>query len=171
MQRKAGDRNLIRAGVFLGLGFGGFFDGIVFHQILQWHHMLTSAGYPPTSVRNLKVNTLADGLFHAGTYLISLFGIYLLFQTMRERNQSRTGETAAFPVLVASMVAGWGLFNLVEGLVDHFLLRVHHVRDDLPIGSEQLAWDLGFLAWGAAMLLGGWLWLRWQSQGVKSRLT
>jgi uncharacterized membrane protein len=26
------------AGIFLGLGLGGFFDGIVLHQILQWHH-------------------------------------------------------------------------------------------------------------------------------------
>ena len=34
------------AGIFLGLGLGGFFDGIVLHQILQWHHMATSAGYP-----------------------------------------------------------------------------------------------------------------------------
>ena len=26
-------------GVLLGLG--GFFDGVVFHQLLQWHHMLS----------------------------------------------------------------------------------------------------------------------------------
>jgi uncharacterized membrane protein len=31
-------------GILLGIGFGGFFDGIVLHQILQWHHMLTSTG-------------------------------------------------------------------------------------------------------------------------------
>ncbi len=24
----------------LGLGLGGFFDGIVLHQILQWHHLI-----------------------------------------------------------------------------------------------------------------------------------
>ena len=47
------------AGVFLGLGLGlgGFFDGIVLHQILQWHHMLSSAGYPITSVENLTWRT------------------------------------------------------------------------------------------------------------------
>jgi uncharacterized membrane protein len=48
----------LSAGVLFGLGLGGFFDGIVLHQILQWHHMLTSAGYPPTSVENLEINTL-----------------------------------------------------------------------------------------------------------------
>ena len=53
------------------------------------------------------------------------------------------------------LLAGWGLFNLVEGLIDHQLLGVHHVRDDLggPIG-----WDLAFLALGAGLLLAGW-WL------------
>jgi uncharacterized membrane protein len=52
------------AGVLFGLGLGGFFDGIVLHQILQWHHMLTSAGYRADSVHNLEVNTLWDGIFH-----------------------------------------------------------------------------------------------------------
>jgi uncharacterized membrane protein len=47
----------VSAGIFFGLGLGGFFDGIVLHQILQWHHMLTSAGYPADSVHNLKVDT------------------------------------------------------------------------------------------------------------------
>jgi hypothetical protein len=48
----------ISAGILFGLGLGGFFDGIVVHQLLQWHHMLTDAGYPPTTVENLKINTL-----------------------------------------------------------------------------------------------------------------
>src|SRR4051794_35429080 len=29
-------------GTILGVGLGGFVDGILLHQILQWHHMLTS---------------------------------------------------------------------------------------------------------------------------------
>jgi uncharacterized membrane protein len=37
----------VSAGILFGLGLGGFFDGIVLHQILQWHHMVTNAGYPP----------------------------------------------------------------------------------------------------------------------------
>jgi CheY-like chemotaxis protein len=36
--------------VLLGIGLGGFVDGIVLHQILQWHHMLTRAGYPRATV-------------------------------------------------------------------------------------------------------------------------
>jgi uncharacterized membrane protein len=35
--------------LLLGIGLGGFVDGIVLHQILQWHHMLTATdGYPST---------------------------------------------------------------------------------------------------------------------------
>jgi uncharacterized membrane protein len=31
----------IASGILFGLGLGGFFDGIVLHQVLQWHHMLS----------------------------------------------------------------------------------------------------------------------------------
>jgi uncharacterized membrane protein len=30
-------------GLLFGLGLGGFVDGIVLHEILQWHHMITGA--------------------------------------------------------------------------------------------------------------------------------
>lgn len=52
-----------------------------------------------------------------------------------------------------ALLAGWGAFNLVEGIVDHHLLGVHHVRDDL---GGPLSWDLGFLALGLLLLGGGW---------------
>lgn len=49
-------------GFVMGLGLGGFIDGIVLHQILQWHHMLTSTeSHPSTTVAGLEANTLADG--------------------------------------------------------------------------------------------------------------
>jgi uncharacterized membrane protein len=35
-------RSPLSVGVLFGLGLGGFFDGIVLHQVLQWHHMLSS---------------------------------------------------------------------------------------------------------------------------------
>ncbi len=69
----------VSAGVLFGLGLGGFFDGIVLHQVLQWHHMLSSAGYPPDSVANLQVNTFWDGVFHSATYALVLLGLALFF--------------------------------------------------------------------------------------------
>ena len=57
--------------LLMGLGLGGFIDGIVLHQVLQWHHMLTSTGeYPMTTVAGLEANTLADGFFHLATWLL-----------------------------------------------------------------------------------------------------
>jgi uncharacterized membrane protein len=38
------------------------FDGIVLHEILQWHHMVSHVDdYPLDTRAGLKVNVLADG--------------------------------------------------------------------------------------------------------------
>lgn len=134
--------------LLLGIGLGGLIDGILLHQVLQWHHMLTStSGHPMTTVAGLEANTLADGLFHLATWICVAAGSALLYTAWRG------GRLAPPPrAHLGLLLAGWGLFNLLEGLIDHQLLGVHHVRDDLggPIG-----WDLGFLALGAALLLTG----------------
>jgi uncharacterized membrane protein len=145
-------RRVRAAGIILGLGLGGFFDGIVLHQLLQWHHMLTSAGFPPNSVENLQINTLADGLFHALTYVLTVVGLFLLWRAYAAGE--RPGSLAQ---LAGLLLLGWGLFNVVEGLLNHYLLGIHHVRDDVT-GTTQALWDLGFLLWGAAMVVIGW-WL------------
>ncbi len=140
----------VKAGIVLGVGLGGFVDGIVLHQILQWHHVLTSAGFPPTSVRNLEVNTLADGLFHATTWVITVIGLALLWRAKRQ------GEHSPTKILVGSIAVGWGLFNLVEGIIGHQILGIHHVRS----GPNQLFWDLSFLAFGAGLVVIGWISVR-----------
>lgn len=142
------------AGVLLGLGLGGFFDGIVLHQVLQWHHMVTSAGYPPTSVRNLEVNTLWDGLFHATTYAFVALGLALLWRAASRRHIAWSGK-----MLAGTLLLGFGAFNVVEGLVNHQILGIHHVNETVP-RDQWIYWDLGFLAWGVAMLIGGWLLLQ-----------
>lgn len=143
----------VAAGSFFGLGLGGFFDGIVLHQVLQWHHMVSSV-YPPDTVRNLKINTLGDGLFHASTYLFVVIGLVLLWRSSSARHFAWSGK-----LLAGTLLQGWGLFNLVEGIIDHELLGVHHVNETVP-RDQWIYWDLGFLAWGAAMLIGGWLLLQ-----------
>src|SRR5919107_123901 len=69
----------LSAGILFGLGLGGFFDGIVLHQVLQWHHMLSS-WYPINSVPNLELNTLWDGLFHSTTYVFVVLGLIVLWR-------------------------------------------------------------------------------------------
>jgi uncharacterized membrane protein len=147
----SGQPLLVWAGVLLGLGVGGFFDGIVFHQLLQWHHLLSSvAAYPVTTVAGLKVNTFWDGVFHAGTYLVTLVGLALLWQASRQPHCQWPTR-----LLLGLVLLGWGAFNLVEGLIDHELLGLHHVNETVP-RSQWIWWDLGFLGWGALMLLAGW---------------
>jgi uncharacterized membrane protein len=141
----------MKPALLLGLGLGGFVDGIVLHQILQWHHMVSDTSANPVgTVAGLEANTLADGLFHAGTWVLVAVGLVLLVRLWR------SGASAPpWPVLLGLVLAGWGVFNVVEGLVDHILLGVHHVRDDL---GGPLAWDLGFLALGVVQVAAGaWL--------------
>jgi uncharacterized membrane protein len=136
-------------GLLLGIGFGGFFDGIVLHQILQWHHMVSdTAAAPVTTVPGLHANTLADGLFHAATWVVALTGTLLTVAAWRRGRLAPT-----WPVQIGLLLAGWGLFNVVEGVVDHLILGVHHVRDDL---GGPLSWDLGFLAFGVLQTATGW---------------
>lgn len=53
--------SLTRAGITLGLGLGGFFDGIVLHQILGWHHLIcVTAHCQPQSVAQLKAQNTQD---------------------------------------------------------------------------------------------------------------
>src|SRR5687767_11530300 len=137
-------------GLLLGIGLGGFLDGIVLHQLLQWHHLLTSTGdHPMTTVAGLEANTLADGFFHVATWICVAVGSWLMFRAWQD------GQIAPpYRVHVGLMLAGWGGFNLVEGLIDHQILGVHHVRDDI---GAPLGWDLGFLALGALLVAGGLL--------------
>ncbi|TDK34304.1 DUF2243 domain-containing protein [Rhizobium deserti] len=144
----------ISAGIFFGLGLGGFFDGIILHQVLQWHHMVTSAGFPPNSVDNLKLNTLLDGLFHVCTYIFLVVGLVTLWRSAHRRHFYWSSK-----LLIGSLLLGFGLFNVVEGVVNHQILGLHHVNETVP--SEQwIYWDIGFLIWGVGMLAGGWLLLK-----------
>ncbi len=119
-----GRGRVLWAMLLLGLGIGGFFDGIVLHQILQWHHMVTSARYPANTVGNLELNILLDGLFYTSTYVMTAVGLGLLWGATRLPDvRWSTG------LLVGGLLVGWGTFNVVEGLVDHHLLGLHHVKE------------------------------------------
>ncbi len=134
----------------LGLGLGGFLDGIVLHQILQWHHMVSHVpGYPVTTVAGLEMNTVADGFFHLATWFLVLAGSVVAVASWQK---GRLAPSWSFHF--GLVLAGWGVFNVVEGLVNHHLLGVHHVRDDL---GAPLSWDIGFLVLGGLLIVCGLL--------------
>ncbi|WP_006246459.1 DUF2243 domain-containing protein [Mycolicibacterium tusciae] len=138
-------------GVLLGLGLGGFIDGIVLHEILQWHHMVSHVDdYPTDTLAGLEVNTVADGFFHVVTWLLVWAGTTMTVVSWR---QGRLAPN--WPFHFGLLLMGWGIFNVVEGVIDHQILQIHHVRDDL---GAPLSWDIGFLVFGLLLVAGGW-WL------------
>jgi uncharacterized membrane protein len=141
---------IISAGILLGTGLGGFADGILLHQILQWHNMLSSV-HPPTDLVAMKYNMLWDGLFHAFTWVVTALGVGRLWQAGKRPEVPWSTRT-----FLGSLCLGWGLFNLIEGTIDHQLLGIHHVHP----GEGQLAWDLGFLAFALLQIAVGSLAIR-----------
>jgi uncharacterized membrane protein len=139
-------RPLVSAGTVLGIGLGGFVDGILFHQLLQLHNMLTG-WVPKDTIPNIEVNMFWDGLFHALTWVTTAAGLAMLF---------RAGERPDVPwsrrVFGGALVLGWGLFNLVEGVIDHHVLGVHHVVESAGLSI----FDWTFLASGVVFIAAGW---------------
>jgi uncharacterized membrane protein len=150
---------IISAGLLLGTGLGGFVDGILLHQILQWHNMLSSIR-PPDDLVQMKYNMLWDGLFHAFTWIMVALGVWRLWLAGGRRDVVWSSR-----IFGGSLIAGWGLFNFVEGLIDHQILGIHHVHP----GEGQLLWDLGFLAFGLAQLAIGWRLIRAGMSDNKTR--
>lgn len=92
----------------LGVGLGGFVDGIVLHQVLQWHHMLSATHrYPTTTIAGIEANTLADGLFHVAT-LIAVVGRRLPGLRRRPRDHRPRHGGAPAPSLTFGPLAPGG---------------------------------------------------------------
>jgi len=133
-----------RWGAVLGFALGGFFDGILLHQILQWHHLLSLV----PGIDDLRLQVLWDGWFHALMYAIALAGLIGLWRLHR-----RGGGEWGWP-LVGMVLVGFGLWHVIDTLLSHWLLGIHRIRIDSP---NPLAWDLLWRAlFGIAPLLLGW---------------
>ncbi|QKT03484.1 DUF2243 domain-containing protein [Ectothiorhodospiraceae bacterium 2226] len=135
-------RKAAAAGILFGVGLGGFFDGILLHQILQWHQMLSSV-LPPDTLEAMHINMLGDGLFHAFTWFVTVAAMFLLWAAARRREALPSSVW-----FVGLLLLGWGLFNLIEGLINHQILGLHHV-----IGEPHAGWDWGFVLLGGVGLI------------------
>lgn len=151
-------RSSKRAGITIGVGMGGFVDGILLHMILEWHNMGSSV-VPPTTMAGMRQNMIWDGEFHALMWVITLAGIYLLLADAR-----RAAPLPSAGAFTGQVLLGWGIFNLVEGIIDHQILGIHHVRD-LPVHVPMYDWL--FLAIGGI----GFLLLGWAMSRERQRVT
>lgn len=115
-------RRTTGASIVLGIGLGGFVDGILLHQLLQWHHMLTSTDsdnvgiqyYPRETVHGLQLNTMWDdcSMLSPGSWCSPAWRCCT-------RASSTPGAGCGPPECCGGWVlVGWGLFNIVEGVVD-----------------------------------------------------
>jgi len=145
------------AGILLGIGLGGFVDGIALHQILQWHNMLSN-WLPPTTMEAMQRNMVWDGLFHAFVWLVTLLGVFLLWSAAYHQE-----TMPALGAFIGQLLFGWGVFNLVEGIIDHQILGVHYVRQ-VP---NSTVYNLTFLAVGGVVfLLVGWMLMKTSRRDV-----
>jgi len=130
--------------VLTGFGLGAFLDGIVLHQVLQWHHLVSELD-PPDDLAGLEANTFWDGLFHLGAWLVVVVG---LVWTVRSRPVLRPVPARR---LLGALLVGWGAFNITDQVVFHLLLEAHHIR---MVEDYQL-YDWGYTALGAALIAVG----------------
>lgn len=130
-----------RWGIVLGFALGGFFDGILLHQILQWHHLLSLV---PGS-GNLAAQVIWDGYFHALMYLLAALGLWGLWRA-RGIAEEPSGRH-----LSGALLVGFGLWHIADGVLSHWLLGIHRIRLD---SDNPLLWDLSwFAAFGLVPLL------------------
>jgi uncharacterized membrane protein len=121
MVRTDGERAvLLGAGVF-GFGFGALLDVVVFHMILQWHHLL-SEFYDPGTLDGLRTNVYYDGLFS-----LAMVGVMAIGMAAVWRELNRTDEPHSAVRAFGSLLVGAGLFNVFDGVADHYVLGLHDV--------------------------------------------
>jgi uncharacterized membrane protein len=144
-------RGLLIAGGVIGFALGGFFDGILLHQVLQWHHFLSLV--PGEALRDIRNQILADGMFHVAVYAIAAIGLALLW-----RARGGFAADGADRRLLGAAALGFVAWQAVDIGFFHWIVGIHRVRVDVP---NPLAWDIGWLVvTGAPPLLLGLLLLR-----------
>lgn len=146
---------LLAAGIMLGIGLGGFLDGIFLHMLLQWHNLIAER-IPAVDFVSLEINMFWDGIFNLGMWLIVAVGIGLLWRASCQPDVQWSGRT-----LIGTLLAGWGIFNVADSILFHWIFQLHHVKQGSPY---WLWWDLGFLALGLVLIGLGWL-LVWSARG------
>ena len=76
MHYQGNPKRAILAAILLGVGLAGLVDTIIFHQILQWHHMVSNK-ILPSSLESIQINVLWDGLFLAFALIVTILGCLL----------------------------------------------------------------------------------------------
>jgi uncharacterized membrane protein len=153
-------RSPVSAAFILGIGLSGFIDGILLHQVLQWHHLLSLV--PGETFRDIGTQILADGLFHVLMYAITAVGLLMLW-----RRRAALDEPGAASRVGGGFLLGFGVWNIIDVGFFHWILGIHRIRVDVP---DPMTYDIAWL-----VLLGliptalGWRVLRRRGGGGGGR--
>jgi uncharacterized membrane protein len=135
------------AGLALGFGLGGFFDGILLHQVLQWHHLLSGI---ESARQDVGFLILTDGLFHVLMYVVTGLGLWLLWRSRRHLQAPGADRR-----LFADALLGFAAWHIIDAVLSHWLLGIHRIRMDT---DNPLLWDLLWLAiFGIVPAVLGWM--------------
>ncbi|WP_370519928.1 DUF2243 domain-containing protein [Bordetella sp. 15P40C-2] len=143
----AENKKLRWAGVWLGFAMGGFFDGILLHQILQWHHLLSAI--QTGALGSLRMQVTIDGWFHALMYVIAAIGLWNLYLY-----RSTSGKSPDFSVIWPRFWMGFGVWHIIDAVFSHWITGIHRIKMD---SSMPLAWDLAWVVvFGIVPFMWGW---------------
>ncbi|MFI6033255.1 DUF2243 domain-containing protein [Streptomyces sp. NPDC051315] len=120
----------------IGMAVMAAIDEIVFHQLLGWHHFYDRS--------TTAVGLFSDGLLHTAE-LLALVAGFFLYADLRRRHVLAAAHARA------GFFLGLGLFQLLDGIVDHKLLRLHQIRYGVDVTPYDWAWNLA----GLTLLLVG----------------
>ncbi|WP_340084189.1 DUF2243 domain-containing protein [Siminovitchia sp. FSL H7-0308] len=136
----------------LGIGTIGMIDGIFFHQILQWH-----STYMHTNRFNQIVS---DGFFHLFVTIVIFIGAIILWKS--DPSDSKNNKLT----FLSGIFLGAGIFNFIEGIINHHILQIHHVKP----GPNQFLFDILFDVSGIILIIIGLIFKKIGSQELKPRI-
>jgi uncharacterized membrane protein len=138
-------KQLCFAAFWLGFALSGFFDGILLHQVLQWHHLLSGLDIQGSPFAVVRFQVLADGYFHLLMYVIAALALWLLW-----RARSTFDHSGASKLLISWLLIGFGVWHFVDAVASHWVIQIHRIKMD---AENPLLWDIGWLlAFGACPL-------------------
>jgi uncharacterized membrane protein len=98
-----------------------------------------------TTIDTIRLNVLWDGLFLTIALVVTIVGVGLLWSAAHKK------ETFCIRLeFIGLLLFSFGIFNIIEGIINDHILSLHHVKDD----PNPLIWDLAFLAIDGVLFIG-----------------
>ncbi len=135
----AAPKKIVAGAIFLGVGLAGFIDGILLHQLLQWHHLGSAR------INDPDMNILLDGLFHGAMLVLLIAGLVILWRGMNAHGPPPGRDLAGW------ILIGAGVFHVFDAVAFHWIFVLHRINPH----EATLFWDIVFFGIGLVLLVLG----------------